>query len=98
MTISRKFMVDTLTVWYGLEQLAEMTDREVYELYCERMGHEDTQDSCKERFCVALHSLIQTIEGIDKDTPSEPKEEPKWWVDMMRLDREARKLHEKYTK
>jgi hypothetical protein len=40
MTLSRKFMIDTLTVWYGLEQLAEMTDREVYELYCERMGHD----------------------------------------------------------
>lgn len=98
MTLSRKFMIDTLTVWYGLEQLAEMTDREVYELYCERMGHEDTQESCKERFCVALHSLIQTIDGIDKDTPGDSEIEPKWWVDMSYFDREARQLHKKLSK
>ena len=97
MTLTRKFMVDTLTVWYGLEQLAEMTDREVYKLYCERMGHDDTQESCKERFCVALYILTQTLEGIDEDTP-EGGAPPNWWIKMVSFEREAKALHHEFTK
>ena len=100
MTLTRKFMLDTLLVFSTLEQLAELTDRELYVLYCERMGHEDTQESCKERFLVALHVLTQTLDAIDDDTPAKPGTgqdiEPKWWVDMMQLARDARKLHDKY--
>lgn len=59
------------------------------------MASNKTQDECRKEFTVALREFVAKLDAIDSDTPATPVEEPKWWLDMMALRREARSVEDR---
>jgi hypothetical protein len=57
---------------------------------------EMTQQECKREFINLCHDIIKRIENIDKETPSEPVSEPKWWQEMMVLRNNAQSIIDYY--
>lgn len=55
------------------------------------MSKEFTQSECRAMFIEALQQLCREIKSIDDKTPWSERE-PKWWLDMMDIDRKATEI------
>lgn len=74
------------------KKLSELSDLEVAQLYA---AETDTAylsaDDCKELFVSFCKEAVEALEKIDKATPgNDHMIEPKWWVEMMNLQRRLR--------